>query len=106
MDPVNIICSPQLYYQNGAVIEEWFDKLGTQIKSCHAKDIRLSGKLTVHLDECRPGLGELDYKTYLRCMSRLDDRACMMLEHMTLEEDYVAATRYIKGLAEDMGIVI
>lgn len=104
LDPVNIISSPQLYYRNGEVIREWFDKLGPYIRSCHAKDIRLSGKLTVHLDECRPGTGELDYETYLACMDGLDDRVCLMLEHMTQESDYVEATKYLKGLAQRMNI--
>jgi sugar phosphate isomerase/epimerase len=106
LDPVNIISSPQLYYRNGEVIQEWFDKLGDSILSCHAKDIILSGKLTVHLDECRPGLGELDYENYLTCMSKLDDRVCMMLEHMTEESDYIEATRHIKGIAKKLGIKI
>lgn len=105
LDPVNVISSPQLYYRNGEVIREWFDKLGPQIRSCHAKDIRLSGKLTVHLDECRPGTGELDYETYLACMAQLqDDNVCLMLEHMTEEEDYILATRHLKGLAQKLGI--
>lgn len=106
LDPVNVISSPQLYYQNGKVIKEWFDVLGGDIRSCHAKDICLSGRLTVHLDECRPGTGELDYKTYLRCMAGLDDRACLMLEHMTEENDYVQALKYIKGLAGLLGIAL
>lgn len=72
--------------------------------SCHAKDITLSDKLTVHLDECRPGLGELDYETYLRCMNKLDDDACLMLEHMTEAEDYAAATKHLTALAESLGI--
>ena len=104
LDPVNIICSPQLFYRNGEVIQEWFDKLGDNILSCHAKDIKLSGNLTVHLDECRPGLVELDYETYLKCMAKLDDRVCMMLEHMTEKIDYIEATKYIKGLAKQIGI--
>lgn len=104
LDPVNVISSPQLFYRNGEVIQEWFDKLGSNILSCHAKDITLSGKLTVHLDECRPGLGGLDYETYLRCMAKLDDRVCLMLEHMTEEKDYIEATKYLKGLAGNMGI--
>lgn len=104
LDPVNIITSPFLYYRNGQVIKEWFDKLGDKIVSCHAKDIRLSGKLTVHLDECRPGLGELDYTTYLTCMSKLDDRVCLMLEHMTEESDYIEASKYLKSLAKSLGL--
>lgn len=104
LDPVNVINSPVLYYKTGEVIQEWFDKLGTQIKSCHAKDIILNGKLTVHLDECRPGTGNLDYETYLKCMTRLPDRACLMLEHMTEEIDYIKATAYIKSVAQKLGI--
>lgn len=104
LDPVNVISSPQKFYRNGDIIREWFDKLGPHIRSCHAKDIRIGGKLTVHLDECRPGMGELDYRAYLECASRLDDNVCLMLEHMTEPEDYRAATAYIKGLAKEMGI--
>lgn len=59
-----------------------------------------------HLDECRPGLGALDYETYLKCMSKLDDRTCMMLEHMTEEIDYIEATKYIKGLAKKLNIAL
>lgn len=106
LDPVNTICSPRAYYDNTRLIEEWFDKLGTNIVSCHAKDIYLSGKLTVHLDECRPGTGGLDYKTYIKCMTKLDDRVCLMLEHMTLEKDYMDATIYLKGLAKELGIIL
>lgn len=104
VDIVNVINSPALYYRNGDVIRDWFDKLGGNIRSCHAKDIKLSGKLTVHLDECRPGTGALDYEAYLTCMSKLSDRTCMMLEHMTEEVDYVEATKYIKGLAKKLNI--
>ncbi|MHC1694806.1 MAG: sugar phosphate isomerase/epimerase family protein [Eubacteriales bacterium] len=103
-DPVNIMCSPQRYYSNGEVIREWFDKLGDKILSCHAKDIKLSSALTVHLDECRPGLGELDYGTYLTCLSTLGDNVCLMLEHMTQESDYIEASKYIKGLADKLGL--
>lgn len=105
LDIVNIINSPGLYYRNSQVIEEWFDKLGPWIVSIHAKDIILRDTLTVHLNECRPGTGFLDYRTYLRRAAALgNDRLCMMLEHMTEEEDYTQATQYIKALAREMNI--
>ncbi len=106
MDIVNVINSPRQYYHSGEVIREWFDKLGPYIRSCHAKDTILRGDLTVHLDECRPGTGELDYATYLRCTAGLGDRVCLMLEHMTEREDYVEATKYIKGLAASLGLAL
>lgn len=104
LDVVNIINSPALYYRNAQVIEEWFDQLAPYIRSCHAKDTILRDTLTVHLDECRPGTGALDYRTYLRCMTCLDDRVCLMLEHMTEPEDYRLATEYIKGIANELNI--
>lgn len=104
LDPVNVISSPQKYYCSGVLIREWFDKLGPHIRSCHAKDIRIGGRLTVHLEECRPGTGELDYRAYLECLSRMDEDVCLMLEHMTQPEDYAEATKHLKALAHEMNI--
>lgn len=106
VDIVNIISSPTLYYTTGDVIREWFGKLSPYIRSCHAKDIILRDELTVHLDECRPGTGGLDYDAYLTCVNQLDDRICLMLEHMTQEEDYILASQYIRGRAEKLNIKI
>ena len=103
-DPVNVVSSPQLYYGNAAMLHEWFDKLGPHIRSCHAKDITLSDELTVHLSECRPGLGNLDYRTFLTRLAALPDDVPLMLEHMTEEEDYVEGTRYLKRVAEEVGV--
>lgn len=98
-DPVNIIWSPQRFYQNGAVIREFVAKLGPRIKSCHAKDIALSNDLTVHLDEVRPGLGNLDYRVFLQELKTLDTDTPLMLEHLKGEEEYRLAAEYIRGLA-------
>jgi sugar phosphate isomerase/epimerase len=97
VDMVNVINSPEKYYRNGEIIREWFEKLGDHIVSCHAKDIRLTGELTVHLEECRPGSGELDYQTYISCVEKLNRDTCLMLEHMTGEADYAEALRYLKS---------
>ena len=106
LDMVNVISSPQLYYRNGEVIREWFTKLGPYIRSCHCKDIRLRPDLTVHLDECRPGQGELDYRAYLTCASKLEDNVTLMLEHMTEPEDYTLGTAYVKGVARELGLTL
>lgn len=105
VDIVNIISSPRAYYGNTAVINEWFDKLGPYIRCCHAKDSIIRDELTVHLDECRPGTGNIDYDTYLKRVDALENKdVCLMLEHMTEEEDYRLATEFIKGKAEKLGI--
>jgi len=106
LDPVNLVCSPQKFYNNGAVIQECFEKLGPYIKSCHAKDITLSEKLTVHLDEVRPGLGGLDYGVFLRELNKLDLDTPLMLEHLSTEEEYALASSHIRSIGKSLGIII
>jgi len=103
LDPVNLINSPERYFGNAAVIRECFEKLGPHIRSCHAKDILLSERLTVHLDEVPPGKGALDYRAFLEQLDRLDADMPLMMEHMEGAE-YVQAARYIRSVAEETGI--
>ena len=100
LDPVNMINTPARCYRNGDFIRECFAKLGHLIKSCHAKDIILRDYLTVHLDECPPGTGVLDYATYLRELAKLDEDIPLVMEHMAPGE-YPAAADYIRGVARD-----
>ena len=104
LDPVNLLGSPHLYFSNGRLIEECLKKLGAHIKSCHAKDILLRGDLTVHLDEIRPGMGNLDYATFLKGLSQLDADIPLMLEHLPDEEEYDAAASHIREVATNEGI--
>jgi sugar phosphate isomerase/epimerase len=103
LDPVNIVCSPQRYYSNGKLIRECFRKLGPHIKSCHAKDILLSDKLTTHLDEVRPGLGGLDYEVFLKELSKMPDTP-LMIEHLKGAEEYRLAAEHIRGVAKKIGL--
>lgn len=104
LDPVNWICTPRLYFDTQRVIEECFAKLGPYIKSCHAKDILLQNKLTVVLDEVRPGLGVLDYAAFLRGLNRLHPDTPIMLEHLSTEEEYRLAAAHIRSVAAQQGI--
>lgn len=104
LDPVNLINGPERFYAAGEVIRECFRKLGPHIRSCHAKDITLSGKLTVHLDEVRPGLGGIDYRTYLTELSRLAPDVPLMLEHLPTEEEYRLAALHIRSVAQSAGV--
>ncbi|MFP4026645.1 MAG: sugar phosphate isomerase/epimerase family protein [Candidatus Brocadiia bacterium] len=105
-DPVNLICSPQRYFNNGEIIRDFVAKLGPKIKSCHAKDSLLQNNLTVHLDEVRPGTGNLDYKSYLTAVSELDADLPVMMEHLPDADEYAAAAEYIRGVAAEEGLDI
>ena len=99
LDPVNMISSPQRYFNNSTFLKECFAKLGSHIKSIHAKDIVILPKLTVHLEECRPGLGILDYTVFLQEASKLKDIP-FMLEHLNKQEDYKLAADYIREVGK------
>lgn len=103
-DPVNLISSPQKFYQNGAFLRECFQKLGPYLKSCHAKDIRLGGKLTVHLEEAIPGMGALDYRVFLTELNRLDVDTPILVEHLTTLEEYSQAAEHIRKCAAELEI--
>jgi sugar phosphate isomerase/epimerase len=103
LDPVNLICSPQRYYANGALIRECFEKLGPHIKSCHAKDILLQEKLTTHLDEVRAGTGGLDYAVFLKELSKFPGTP-LMLEHLSKPQEYEQAAAHIRGVAASLGL--
>ena len=104
LDPVNLINNPRRYYRNGDVIRECFAKLGPYIKSCHAKDIRMERGFPVNLQECQPGLGILDYVTYLKEVSKLPETPPLMLEHLETAEEYNQAAEYIRSVAKKTGL--
>lgn len=106
LDPVNLINCPDRYYNSGALIEECFATLGPYIKSCHAKDIILEHGLTLHMSECRPGRGNLDWSTYIRKLGRLGDDIPLMIEHLAGPEDYRIAAAHIRNVAQVEGVAV
>jgi sugar phosphate isomerase/epimerase len=88
LDPVNMITGPREYFNNGELIRDMFARLGPHIRSCHAKDITLrEDNYIPQLEELRPGLGHLDYATYLRELSGLGE-VPLMMEHLDTAEEY------------------
>lgn len=105
-DPVNLICSPQRYFANAELIRDFCRKLGPHIRSCHAKDILLAERLTTHLDEIRPGKGNLCYKTMLEELGKLDPDMPLMLEHLGGQEEYDQAATHIRSVAKELGLAL
>lgn len=104
LDPCNLINSPSRYYQNAALLNECFDKLGRWIVSCHAKDLTWDVEMNVHFREVRPGAGTLDYVTYLRRLAALPEPPPLMIEHLPNTEAYDAARAHLFALAEREGL--
>ncbi|WP_020616744.1 sugar phosphate isomerase/epimerase family protein [Paenibacillus daejeonensis] len=103
-DPVNMITSPRIYFQNGAMIRDFVRKLGPHIKNCHAKDIHLADQLTVQLTEVIPGTGALDYAVFLQELNQLDPDLPLILEHLSSESDYRQAAAHVRKTASELSI--
>jgi sugar phosphate isomerase/epimerase len=103
-DPTNLINCPQRYYSSGEIIHDFVDRLGPMIRSCHAKDIIMLQDATVHLNECLPGTGNLDYSIFLREVSKLEADVPVMMEHLQTEAEYDQAAAFIRSVAEKAGV--
>ncbi len=103
-DPTNLINCPQRYYSSGEVIRDFVDRLGSMIRSCHAKDIHMTQDAMVHLSECLPGKGNLDYQVFLREVNKLEGDVPIMMEHLQTEDEYDQAEKYIRSVADKQGI--
>ncbi|MCD6361200.1 MAG: sugar phosphate isomerase/epimerase [Armatimonadetes bacterium] len=106
LDPVNLVNSPERYFDTTGLLRECFAKLGPWIRSCHAKDIVLDERLTVHLSEAAPGEGALDYATYLRELDALGADVPLLIEHLPDEESYDKAAAHIRSVAAAEGVEI
>jgi sugar phosphate isomerase/epimerase len=106
LDPCNLVNSPRRFYRNAALIEECFDKLGRWVVSCHAKDLAWNVEMNVHFREVRPGTGKLDYRTFLRRLSKMPQSPPLMLEHLPNAEEYDKARAHILALGRSMRLDI
>ena len=104
MDICNGVNSPERFYNNKVFIEDCFKKLGRWIASCHAKDLQWIPEMNVHFVEVIPGRGEIDYKTYLRELTKLPTDAPLMLEHLKGAAEYDEGRAYIQKTAAEAGV--
>lgn len=104
LDPVNMVITPSIFYNNGAMIRDCFKKLGPHIRSCHAKDITIREDNNIpQFDEIVAGKGILDYQVFLTELSRLKDIPLMM-EHLDSAEKYMQAATYIRSEGKKVNI--
>ncbi len=61
-------------------------------------------EFNVHFKEVIPGRGQMDYRTYLRELSRLPQHAPLMLEHLTTAEEYAEGRSYIQKVASELSL--
>jgi sugar phosphate isomerase/epimerase len=102
-DPVNLIMTPRQYWNSGQLIRECFEKLGQWVVSCHAKDIVLHHQAALHFDEIMIGMGQLDYRAYLRELDRLPRDVPLLLEHLE-DPEYALARDAVFVFGDEIGV--
>jgi sugar phosphate isomerase/epimerase len=102
LDPVNMVVSPTVFFKNGSLIKECFQKLGPYIKSCHAKDLVLKERTFMpQFDEVIPGRGQMDYRVFLKELKKFPEIPLMM-EHLNTPEEYKEGAEYIRSKMKEI----
>ena len=104
LDISNTINCPERYFGITKFIDRSFDILGGKIISIHLKDIKLSSKMTVHLDEVQPGEGDMDFARIFKRAAGLDRGVTMIIEHLGSNVDYAKAYNYLRGIITEAGL--
>jgi len=104
LDICNLVNCPQRFYNNTALIEECFSRLGRWIVSCHAKDLDWVPEMNIHFVEVVPGRGHMDYRAWLRGLASLPSPAPLMLEHLKTAEEYAEGAAFIRKTAAELGL--
>ncbi len=96
MDIINMINSADRYFYADEFVEECGELLGDRIRSCHIKDVHLSSRYTLRLEECGPGDGEFPLRHYAEKMNSIDADMPVILEHLDSDEKYIMFMGYLK----------
>lgn len=105
LDPCNLINSPTRFYHNTDLLNECFDKLGSWIVSCHAKDVAWNIDPQMHFQEVVLGTGKLDYRTFLTRLASLSRDVPLMIEHMKDADEYERSRQHVFAVGKEVGIV-
>lgn len=95
MDIANWMCSYERYFAPERFIDEVAEKLGSRIKSCHLKDVKLKKEFTFQVQEVACGKGTLNLEYYVKKMLEIDPDMPVYIEHLGTEEEYLESMRYV-----------
>lgn len=92
-------------FDTTAALNHHFDLLGDHIVSCHAKDIWIENRLTLHLQDGCPGKGLMDFKTLFQRMEALNPDYPVIAEGNSTEE-LPFVSELFHNTARELGISV
>lgn len=104
LDPINMLTSPERYYNNGEFTKECFAKLGPHIVSCHGKDVVMKRHWPLFIDEeTTIGNGFFDWAVYLQELDAMHEDLPLLIEHLT-EEQLAPSLAFLSKTAAEVGV--
>lgn len=105
-DLVNFVSGFHAAYDTTKLINHVYDVLGSYIYMAHLKDVKVDAPLVVHISECLPGTGLLDWDTLLTRFEKLLPDGFALIEHLTDYNDVMKARDFVVGKLNDLQIPI
>ena len=97
LDIINMINTPERYFMHEEFLEHTFDLLGSRIKSCHMKDIKLLDGYTFQLKECACGEGTFSLEKYAQLIDGVNPDMPVIIEHLGSDEEYFSSVKYVRN---------
>lgn len=103
LDPINFIGDLPTLYHSTDLVNELFDRLGSNILGAHVKDAYVEDRLVVHISETVPGQGLFDLDTFFRRFEATCPDGYALVEHLP---DHLVpqAAEHVRGRLQRLGI--
>ncbi|MDO4475456.1 MAG: sugar phosphate isomerase/epimerase [Lachnospiraceae bacterium] len=98
LDVFNWMNTPRRYFFCEEFIDECFEKLGSRIRSCHIKDVKLEENYTLAFTETYPGGGGINIGHLIRRGMEADPEMPFIIEHLDTDEEYIRAVKYVQQI--------
>ena len=106
LDIINMITSPEKYWNCADFTDHAFSLLGPFIKSCHIKDILFESRCALILKEVPCGEGGFDLKHYMKKIDELSPDMTVIIEHLDTTEQYLKSISYLQNLYQTGGVPV
>lgn len=106
LDPFNMFFTPDRYFRSAEFFHECFEKLGPQVKSIHAKSVRLTEELTFCIREVPIPEGGVDFDAFLQEVGHLAPEMPVIIEHRNSLDEYRTALSYVRERAQALGVPV
>lgn len=106
LDCFNMFFTPDRYFWSEDFFHECFEKLGPQVKSIHAKSVRLTEELTFCIREVPIMESGVNFDAFLTEVGKLDPEMPVIIEHRNSLEEYKDALTYVRERAAALNVPI